>query len=427
MIKSKRLFQALVLATFLPSMAFANFSGLNRISDLEYELILKEGLYTFDTKYNGEFMRVFLDISNPNGDFGVQRSIKISTSQDRTQSNVFDIVNFERFLPTINGGVSISSDDVLIDSFTSTGGSITTAPGGNHSNITLRNLTINNSNGNAIDFGSGGGTLSGNFVFENIELQNSFNAGMLIQNGQAGTTYQGSNVRISDSGGPGLAFLGGEGTFDFDAASQVNNNGSSNFLIGGTNLGGNFNGTIAQNQAGPLVRIETPNVGTINFNGDMNASNGLGIEVDGADGIYNFNGNVTLNGGNAGIDIINGSNGTFTFVDTDITNPGTGPAVNVQNSDANITFGENSSINQGNADSTFFVQNHDVGTITFDGSINATDGDGLQFNDAHGTYDFSGPVVLNGGDAGIDILSDVRWTSDFRRNIINDGGKFFKF
>ncbi|MEZ6079787.1 MAG: hypothetical protein R3C56_30180 [Pirellulaceae bacterium] len=60
-------------------------------------------------------------------------------------------------------------------------------------------------------------------------------------------------------------------------------------------------------------------------------------QFDNADGIYHFNGEVTLNGGDAGIDILGGSSGTFTFSDTTITDP-SGAGLNVENSRPNITF-----------------------------------------------------------------------------------------
>ena len=70
---------------------------------------------------------------------------------------------------------------------------------------------------------------------------------------------------------------------------------------------------ITQSSGSSAVNINNHG-GTLTFQtGTINATNGTGLQFDNADGTYNFNGTVTLNGGDAGIDILDSSDGTFTF------------------------------------------------------------------------------------------------------------------
>ncbi|MDJ0828029.1 MAG: hypothetical protein QNJ16_21310, partial [Rhodobacter sp.] len=127
----------------------------------------------------------------------------------------------------------------------------------------------------------------------------------------------------------------------------------------------------------------------------IDATNGDGLQFDDADGTYNFNGQVTLSGGDAGIDILGGSAGTFTFTNTDITNP-TGIGLNIEDNAADVTFGAGSSITQtANDVLTIRAQNHMGGGLDFGGTINTTTGFGLSFRNADGTYIFDGTTTLS--------------------------------
>jgi len=183
--------------------------------------------------------------------------------------------------------------------------------------------------------------------------------------------------------------------------------------------------TISQSGMGSAVSVAGGHMGTLQLiAGNMiTATNGTGLQFDNADGTYSFDGDVTLNGGDAGIDIIGGSDGTFTFANTDITDPA-GPAIQIGSTgvagsggSADVTLASMSSVAQSNGTSTIVVLGNHTGTLTHDGPITATNGDGFQFGEvatgADGTYDFNGPVTLNGGDAGIDILGSSAGTFTF--------------
>ena len=94
---------------------------------------------------------------------------------------------------------------------------------------------------------------------------------------------------------------------------------------------------------GKKVLVTGGSSGTLTFDGTIDVTDGLGLQFSDADGSYNFNGQVTLSGGDAGIDILGGSAGTFTFTNTDITSP-TGVGLDLQSSNATVNFGAGSSI-----------------------------------------------------------------------------------
>ena len=113
------------------------------------------------------------------------------------------------------------------------------------------------------------------------------------------------------------------------------------FLISGGTCSTTYRGNITQANNAPLVSITGHSAGTVTFlngPGTVGATNGTGLQFDNADGLYNFNGITTLNGGDAGIDIINGSAGSFTFNgSTSITEP-TGIAFRQDASNASVTY-----------------------------------------------------------------------------------------
>ncbi len=227
----------------------------------------------------------------------------------------------------------------------------------------------------------------------------------------------------------GVDITGGSGTFTFGdvdildtSVAALNIAGGSSDVIFGTfqpapPLMADFPpGSIDQGGTGSVVTVSGGHTGSllVNAGTTLSADSGTGMQFDNADGTYTFNDTVTLNGGDAGIDIVGGSDGTFTFADVDITSP-TGTAVQVGSTGvagsggtADITLASLSSIVQAsNAPAVSILGDH-TGTFTMDGPITATNGTGLQFGEAatgaNGTYDFGGIISLAGGDAGVDIL-----------------------
>ncbi|MCA9043281.1 MAG: right-handed parallel beta-helix repeat-containing protein [Planctomycetaceae bacterium] len=143
----------------------------------------------------------------------------------------------------------------------------------------------------------------------------------------------------------GLQFFDADGTYTFNGQfTNVGNNA-------GIDIGGGSSGTftfvntdITRTAGGSVINIADHDTGTVNFgpNSSIAATDGVGLRFNNADGTYNFESPIALNGGDAGIDIIGGSDGTFTFSGpTNITNS-TGIAVNIDGGmagqNANVRF-----------------------------------------------------------------------------------------
>ncbi|MEM7301695.1 MAG: hypothetical protein AAF468_11485 [Pseudomonadota bacterium] len=248
----------------------------------------------------------------------------------------------------------------------------------------------------------------------NVRVSNTAGDGFRVRNPNG--PFNATGFQITDVGGDGIDILGASGTFTFVDTDISGAGGSGVRLSGGIDTTFDGQSTISSSRpVAPSITIED-HTGTLTFDGTIDATSGTGLQFDDADGTYDFNGQVTLNGGDAGIDILGDSAGTFTFANTDITNP-TGPSVRVDGGSANVNFGPGSSINHNSNSSTIDVLNGHTGTITFGGPINSTNGTGLQFDNADGTYNFNGEITLNGtaggADVGIDILNDSAGTFTF--------------
>ena len=75
-----------------------------------------------------------------------------------------------------------------------------------------------------------------------------------------------------------------------------------NVLISGGTGNFTYRGNISQSGAiGTAIAITGHSVGTVTFDtGTINATDGDGLQLFNADGTYDFNGAITLNGGDAG-------------------------------------------------------------------------------------------------------------------------------
>ena len=241
----------------------------------------------------------------------------------------------------------------------------------------------------AIDItGSAGQTSSADgWTFTSLISTNSTAEGVKLTNVNSKVTVNGGTISGADTAG--LAVSGGSGNTVFKA-------------------------NITHTDNSPAIAISGGHDGAIDFQtGTIGATNGTGLQFDNADGLYNFTGTTTLNGGDAGIDITNDSGGTFTFNGgTAITSP-SGAAFAIDSGTAAVTYSGN--ITQANDQiAVNILGGHNTGTVTFQtGTISATNGTGIQFNNADGTYNFNGTATLNGGDAGIDILNGSAGTFTF--------------
>ena len=180
------------------------------------------------------------------------------------------------------------------------------------------------------------------------------------------------------------------GSVAINSGSLANSNGALVNISGGT-VSLDCKASLSQANNFPLVSITNHATGTISFSEKtLSATNGNGLQFSNADGTYIFSDQLTLNGGDAGIDILAGSGGTFTFEDTaTITNP-SGTAFMVQSSTPTITYSGSISDNSGYL---LDVDNMDGGTLTFQtGNLTST-ASGVRILNSNGTMvNFDNPT-----------------------------------
>lgn len=215
------------------------------------------------------------------------------------------------------------------------------------------------------------GASVGNLLVSNSAISNSSatQCGLVILNGGSlnvtftsfNSTGQSTSIQTNNCNG-NLTLSSG----------MVNPSGSVTgdtlIKITGGNLSATFNNTFTQGNNSPVCFIGGGHTGTINFQ-SISAINGSGLQFDNADGTYNFNSTVTLNGGDAGVDILNGSSGIFTFLSTTITNP-TNAAFVVNSS--NATISQSGNISKNNGGRLIDIQSKSANTVTIGGNLSAT-------------------------------------------------------
>jgi hypothetical protein len=158
-------------------------------------------------------------------------------------------------------------------------------------------------------------------------------------------------------------------SFTVSGGTLVGGSDSAVVVRGGTVAAG-WSGTVSQANNFPLLAVTgTHQTGTVGFTGAITATNGTGLQFNDADGRYRFTGNVSMNGGDAGIDVANGSNGEFSFsANTNVNNP-TGSAITVQNSTGGLNFTYSGLFTKNNNSATgILVQNNAGGNVTFNGA-----------------------------------------------------------
>ncbi|KAI9135300.1 hypothetical protein ON05_020060 [Acaryochloris sp. CCMEE 5410] len=303
-------------------------------------------------------------------------------------------------------------------------GSITTAEASPTADIFI---LVNTSGTDVIDANNAGGTFD---LTANQQIL-SFRNGSTINipfAGPGNVLLNASTGLITDTTGNGAPTLtttgaGTPATVAFANNNTINgvvlDNGRNGAAVSGTGLAGaatiqqstlptvDFNGgTVNVNITGSTLNNGNP-LATVNVSGGhtgaltvdaattINATNGTGLQFDNADGTYTFNGPITLNGGDAGLDILNGSGGTFTFANAAITNP-TGIAYNEDTSTATVTY--TGTITQNNAVSTININNKTGGTTTFNGLVTANTGTATGVNltsNAGSTVSFTGGLDID--------------------------------
>ena len=231
---------------------------------------------------------------------------------------------------------------------------------------TLAGLAFGNATGSAI-----AGTSFGTLVLSSVGI-NTTGQALSLTTG----TLNGGFTQLRSTGGTNNVFLSGVATttpVTLGAAGDALSGATADALVvaGGT---GSFtySGGITQASNAATVTVSGGHTGTLTFQtGTVSVTNGTGLQFNNADGTYAFTGTVTLNGGNAGIDVVNGSAGTFTFPSTaSITNP-TGETVVVSGSAPTFTYaGTLSKTNSASATSGITLSANTGGSIAFTGSTN---------------------------------------------------------
>lgn|GEM_PF-946422 len=304
--------------------------------------------------------------------------------------------------------------------------------------VTATNVDITNTSGAAISVS--GGTATYNFDATSSIAQGNNASALSVAGGHSGTlTYAGT---IGATNGTGLQFDNADGTYNFTGTTTLNGgdagidilNGSGGsftfgtgtsitsptgaaFNVAGSTAAVTYSGSITQASNAALVNVLNHSGGTITFQtGTLVASNGTGLQFNNADGIYNFNGTSTLNGGDAGIDIVNGSVGTFGFgASTAITHAAAGDAFVLTDSNADVTYSGSITDSNGYA---IRIDNHDAGAITFQtGNIGANGAGALGLsviNSNGGAVNFNGAIALNtGANTAITLDSNAGGTVSF--------------
>ncbi|MBN8674295.1 MAG: hypothetical protein J0L56_09180 [Chitinophagales bacterium] len=253
---------------------------------------------------------------------------------------------------------------------------------------------------------SGTVTLANNIIADGFDM-NTGTSTAITSSGATTVTVNTGNI-ITSGAANAISLTNTTGTLTIAGGTQTNSTGATFNISGGT-ADMTYSGTVSQAANAPILSVAAGHSGTLTFQtGTLSATNGTGLQFDNADGIYNFNGSTTLNGGDAGVDILNGSTGSFNFsTNTSVTNP-TGTAFNLGGataSNATVTYSGAISDNTGYA---IDIDNHDAGIITFQtGSLTST-GTGLRVRNCNGgTINFNNPVksISTGASTAIDLTT----------------------
>jgi len=223
--------------------------------------------------------------------------------------------------------------------------------------------------GVTFDVVTGVGAGSNAVTIATLNISGATDAGVLVSNSSG--SFSLGTATITGGSSTGINIAGGSAAVSFGAGSSL-----------------------SQTANAAAVSVSGGHTGSLAYSGAINATNGTGLQFDNADGSsYSFNGTVTLNGGDAGVDIVNGSSAGFTFTNTNITSP-TGAAFNIDSSNITaLTFG--GSITQNNAAAAFASNGGTGGIHAISAAISASTSTANAITIAStGTYNFSGDLGL---------------------------------
>lgn len=286
------------------------------------------------------------------------------------------VVNYTGTITQANAALAVSITDHG-DDVTNTGSVIINANADDDAIVTA-------TNGEGLAFSNADGSYSFNGTVTLNGTGNVADTGIDIT-GDSDGTFTFTDATITSPTGIGLNVDGGSADVNYTGFITQANNAAALSVSGG------HDGTI-------MIDEETAGDGIIS------ATNGTGLQFDNADGNYFLNDAVTLNGGDAGIDITNDSSGLFSFsADTEITNP-TGVGLNVAASDATVTY---AGTIDNNADFAVSLVGNSGGSVTVSGQVTDT-GTGVQIlNNTGGSYTINGGLdISSGSDDAVTIASN---------------------
>jgi hypothetical protein len=262
---------------------------------------------------------------------------------------------------------------------------------------TVRGLNV----GNTLGFFGFKGSAVGSPIINTVNVTGTGGAISVSTSGTFGANVSFGTLESTSSPGANINLVGVTGTMGIISGGTgfTGSAASSNAIsVSGGSLSFTYPGNVTKAGLGSLLNVSGGHTGTLTFNtGTLSATAGDGLQFNNADGIYNFNGTTTLNGGDAGVDILTGSGGTFSFgSNASISNP-TGTAFNVSASaPTGMTYSGSITANNSRSVSISNPAAAGCGTQSFSGSINGSGASatGIIVNNCNaGTLTFSGTTL----------------------------------
>ncbi|HEX8144756.1 MAG TPA: tandem-95 repeat protein [Pyrinomonadaceae bacterium] len=281
------------------------------------------------------------------------------------------------------GGGSSASIQTLTGITPPAGSATLPSTGGTPPTITTAGITLNSGNtGNLLRgfniSGTAGTGLAGS-AFGTLSLTevsvSSNGQALNLANGTLSGPVASTAVfgTVSSGGGTdGILLTTIAGTMTASGGTLTGTASGPTFSVIGGTVNVTYNGGITQAANNAAVSVSGGHTtGTLLFQtGTISATGGSGLQFSNADGVYQFTGTTTLNGGDAGIDITTGSEGNFTFSTlTSITNP-TGDAFLVNGGGGTVTY--NGTISKNSAGRAANIQSRTGGSVSLTGSISST-------------------------------------------------------
>ena len=200
-------------------------------------------------------------------------------------------------------------------------------------NNTIRGVHLGNSSTAAIR-GNNFGMLR---VYDDVSVSTN---GMALDLTNGTFTDGSVFTSVTSTGGArNLLFSGVGGSVDLGTGAMSGATGAAFSVVNDSTVQISYAGTISTTANDALIRIADKPSGAITLSGALSATNGTGIQLSNVDAGFTATGVVTLNGGDAAIDIIDGSAGTINFSNAAsvITNPAN-EAVVISSSSPTFTF-----------------------------------------------------------------------------------------